>query len=79
MDTPQAAPKHEDVTNLQVAFSWLGLVLMMWGIVCAFKPYICGVVLGVIGVALYIKAVKAIHAPTRDLVREATNGGEVIE
>jgi uncharacterized protein YqgC (DUF456 family) len=53
---------------------------MIWGIVCAFKPYICGTVLGVMGAVLYIKAVKAIHAPTtRDLVREATNGDEVIE
>ena len=80
MDTPQAIPKHENVTNLQVALSWLGLILMIWGIVCAFKPYICGTVLGVMGAVLYIKAVKAIHAPTtRDLVREATNGDEVIE
>lgn len=79
MDTPQAIPKHENVTNLQVAFSWLGLILMLWGIVCAFKPYICGAVLGVMGAVLYIKAVKAIPVPTtRYVIQEMTDGGEVI-
>jgi hypothetical protein len=47
-----------------VALSWLGLVLMLWGIVCAFRFYICGAVLAAIGAISYIKATREIQVPT---------------
>jgi hypothetical protein len=63
MDTPQQVLEHERITISRVALSWLGLVLMLWGIVCAFRFYICGVVLAVIGAASYIEAVRKIQTP----------------
>jgi len=63
MDTPQQVLEHERITISRVALSWLGLILMLWGIVCTFRFYICGVVLAVIGAASYIEAVRKIQTP----------------
>jgi uncharacterized membrane protein YqjE len=63
MDTPQQVPEHDGLTIFRVALSWLGLILMLWGIVCAFRLYICGAVLAAIGAASCIEAVRKMQIP----------------
>ena len=51
-------PNHRILTmpiaTKTVALVSLGLILILWGIVCAFRPNICGAVLAPIGAASYV-------------------------
>lgn len=58
------------ITTKTVALVWLGPVLMLWGIVCAFRHNTCGAVLALIGAASYIKAVREVRVPL-DMRRRA--------
>ncbi|MEM2910847.1 MAG: hypothetical protein QXO01_07280 [Nitrososphaerota archaeon] len=60
---PEAVPRHKDLTIFQVALAWIGFILMIWGIVCAFRLVVCGVVLALTGAISYIIAVRTIQVP----------------
>jgi len=57
----KGALNSESLTVIGVASVWLGLLFMVWGIVCAFRLSICGAVLALVGATLYIVTIRGVR------------------